>query len=274
MDTIYAQVDNATDPGEIEKLWIAGLEFVGGGGEVVIDETPRLTSPAQGASIDFNGQSSTTLIVKGKYLTQALALSAIGVTVTVNGNSVSQIAAADANNGVTLTLAKGGNFTSGTLSFSSSEIGTRTISVEDSSILEGGCIANTAWATKADHQSPVSATGYCITPFIQASVSGGKINVTIKAGFTTASSGFEWIGSVYQAQQNSSTTGTGYGQASDPKTNSVAQGDGTWVSATFLMSVLSTCYIYDNNRGAYLWAGTDVNQTVAPDGTPLQTSNT
>jgi hypothetical protein len=76
MDTIYAQVDNAQEPSEIIALWVAGLEFTGGG---AAPGTPRLTRPADGSTIDFgetvNGTKSMTINIKGnKYLTMPLVV--------------------------------------------------------------------------------------------------------------------------------------------------------------------------------------------------------
>lgn len=131
-DTIYALVDDAEDPAEIQSLWIAGLEFVGGGGS---DDQPRLISPGRGITIDFEGQQTVNLTVRGRNLTSALSLAVTGnFTVSANGSTVSSISANDANNGVTLTLTKGIGFNGGTLSISSSgsEIETNTCNVTDS----------------------------------------------------------------------------------------------------------------------------------------------
>ena len=122
-DTIYALVDDATDPTEIQSLWIAGLEFVGGGGAA--DDTPKLTSPRKGATIDFDGQSTATIVVKGRNLTSNLSVAVTGdFTVTANGQSVSTIAAADVTDGasLTLTLTKGNDFSSGSLELSSADL--------------------------------------------------------------------------------------------------------------------------------------------------------
>lgn len=147
MDTIYAQVDDAETPTEIQSLWIAGLEFVGGGGAP--DDEPRITSPRSGVTIDFDGQSTAILFVKGKNLTSALSIAVTGdFTVTLNGSTVSSISASDANNGVTLTLTQGSGFSGGTLSISSTEVETRTCSVEDSEslmLLDAIKLTGTQW---------------------------------------------------------------------------------------------------------------------------------
>lgn len=121
-DTIYAQVDDAETPTEIQSLWIAGLEFVGGGG--AIDDTPRLITPRDGLTLDFDGQSTIQLPVRGKNLLSDLSLSVTGdFTVTDgNGTAVSTITATAANDGVVLRLTKGSNYYSGTLRIFSSEV--------------------------------------------------------------------------------------------------------------------------------------------------------
>ena len=147
LDTIYAQVDDADTPTEIQSLWIAGLEFVGGGG--VPDDEPKLTLPRSGVTIDFEGQSTVTLFVKGKNLASALSIAVTGdFTVTLNGSTVSSISSSDANNGVTLTLTQGSGFSGGTLSISSTEVDTRTLTVDDSeslSLLDGIKLTGTQW---------------------------------------------------------------------------------------------------------------------------------
>ena len=121
-DTIYCQVDDADTPTEIQSLWIAGLEFVGGGG--AIDDTPRLITPRDGLELDFDGQSTIQLTVRGKNLLSDLSLSVSGdFTVTDgNGTAVSTITATAANDGVVLLLTKGSNYDSGTLRIFSSEV--------------------------------------------------------------------------------------------------------------------------------------------------------
>lgn len=267
-DTIYVQVDDMQDPGEIQKLYLFGLAFEGGGG--VIDETPRLTSPAVGTEIDFLGQSSTTLRVKGLYLSSQLTVTKSGdITVTANGNAVSTISATDANNGIELTIEKGANFTNAdcSLTFASSEV-TRTVGVKDSTMLPGGLYANKAWATATDKQSPVNATGFCITPFLHATVATvdgiRKTYITIKSGTTIATSGYSWIGFVLADSSTPAQSNAAYGYDVDPKTKKTGSGDGTYVSATFKTSEIANCYIYDHNAGQYLWAGENIDQTVPP----------
>lgn len=121
-DTIYAQVDDAETPTEIQSLWIAGLEFVGGGG--AIDDTPRLITPRDGLTLDFDGQSTIQLPVRGKNLLSDLSLTVTGDFTVTDGNNaaVSTIAATAANDGVVLRLTKGSNYYSGTLRIFSSEV--------------------------------------------------------------------------------------------------------------------------------------------------------
>lgn len=100
MDTIYAQVDNATDPTEIQSLWIAGLEFVGGGG----DPEPRLRFPTNGSQINVDDLTSGGLLIRGYNLSQPLLVTVTG-DFTINGGSSATVQATDANAGTTLTLA-------------------------------------------------------------------------------------------------------------------------------------------------------------------------
>lgn len=60
MDTIYAQVDNASSPTAIEKLWIAGVEFAGGGGSSV-----EPTLPTGYVECEYVQSSDPTIIVTG-----------------------------------------------------------------------------------------------------------------------------------------------------------------------------------------------------------------
>lgn len=74
-DTIYALVNDAEDPSEIQSLWIAGLPFAGGGGTPLL---PSLTRPADGSTIPIgyteNGSVSAVINIKGKRLTQPLVV--------------------------------------------------------------------------------------------------------------------------------------------------------------------------------------------------------
>lgn len=122
MGTIYAQVDDAETPTEIQSLWIAGLEFVGGGGAA--DDTSRLITPRDGLTLDFDGQSTIQLAVSGKNLLSDLSLTVTGDFTVTDGNNaaVSTIAATAANDGVMLSLTKGSNYYGGTLRIFSSEV--------------------------------------------------------------------------------------------------------------------------------------------------------
>lgn len=75
LDTIYALVDNAEQPGEIQSLWIAGLEFVGGG---VPAGTPAITRPS-GTTINLgensgSGVSKTIEIKANSHITGDLTV--------------------------------------------------------------------------------------------------------------------------------------------------------------------------------------------------------
>lgn len=270
-DTIYVQVDDLQTPSVIEKLYLFGLAFEGGGG--VIDETPRLTSPAVGTEIDFLGQSSTTLRVKGLYLGAQLTISKTGdLTITANGSAVSTISATDANNGIELTIAKGANYTNegASLTISSGEV-TRTVVVKDSTLLPGGLFADKAWATQGQsYQKPVELSGYCITKFFATErESNNQCNITVNAGVSIASSGLAWIGTGWNKKGEDNTafdenTTDARGYYSMPRNFKVDRGDGVCISATFKTSEIANCYIYDHIAGKYLWAGENVDTSVAP----------
>lgn len=91
--TIYAQVNDASNPTEIEVLYIAGLEFAGGG---VPAGTPAITKPS-GATLNLGENSgsgvSKTIEIKGRDLTGDLTVTVgTGLTIsygqTLNGSSV------------------------------------------------------------------------------------------------------------------------------------------------------------------------------------------
>jgi hypothetical protein len=92
-DTIYVQVDSANPPTEIEKLYLFGLEFTGGG----IPDTgePMISSPSNGTTINLgdntDGQGvSKTITVKGKNLTGDLTVT-VGTGLTISyGQSTGQ----------------------------------------------------------------------------------------------------------------------------------------------------------------------------------------
>ena len=76
LDTIYALVDDAEGPTEIQSLWIAGLEFTGGGGAA--PGTPAITKPS-GTSINLgensgSGVSKTIEIKANSHITGDLTV--------------------------------------------------------------------------------------------------------------------------------------------------------------------------------------------------------
>lgn len=146
-DTIYALVDDASDPTEIQSLWIAGLEFVGGGGGGTAGQ-PRVTSPANGSTIDIGYNSgsgvSDTITVKGKDLTQGLTvgISGTGFSLTYGqstGQSSVSIAQADALLGAQVTIVNNGSgrATDGVLVISHGNDVLSTVSVETSLLPSG-----------------------------------------------------------------------------------------------------------------------------------------
>lgn len=111
-DTIYAQVDDASNPTEIEVLYIAGIEFVGGG---VPAGTPVITKPS-GTTINLGENSgsgvSKQIEIKGRNLTGDLtATVGTGLTITYNGTTGSSVTIplVNAVAGAQVTIAYGGS---------------------------------------------------------------------------------------------------------------------------------------------------------------------
>lgn len=122
---------------------------------------------------------------------------------------------------------------------------------------------NKAWYSYNDDEhlpGPIDADGYAITPFLELTWSSG-ISVTVKAGYTRA----DYAGGcmAFKTDLSLSVTTTTYYQKSDPRTV-IATGRYIYISATFKMSELDDCYIYDNKSRKYLWAGRNVDTSVAP----------
>lgn len=114
-DTIYVQVDNANEPTEIQKLFIAGLEFVGGGGAPDTG-LPTIISPSNGTNINlgYNDGSgvSQTINVRGKNLTGNLTITvSTGLSLTYGQSTGSSITIpkADALTGALVTIAFSGS---------------------------------------------------------------------------------------------------------------------------------------------------------------------
>lgn len=122
---------------------------------------------------------------------------------------------------------------------------------------------NKAWNSSngGEHQpGPIDADGFAVTPFLELTYSSG-ISVTVKAGYTRADYAGGCI--VFKSDLSLSVTTTAYIQTSDPKTVR-AGGRYIYISATFKMSELDNCYIYDNKGMKYLWAGSNIDTSVAP----------
>jgi hypothetical protein len=123
---------------------------------------------------------------------------------------------------------------------------------------------NKAWNSSngGEHQSgPIDADGFAITPFLELTWQSG-MSVTVKAGYTTRA---DYAGGciAFKTDLSLSVTTTAYLQSSDPRTVS-ATGRYIYISATFKMSELDDCYIYDNKSRKYLWAGRNIDTSVAP----------
>ena len=119
-DTIYAQVNDADNPTEIETLYIAGLEFTGGGLPAGV---PQISKPTNGSTVNLatiSGQSGATgtVAIKGRSLTAPLTVS-VGNGFSLaygqqSGSSVT-IPAADAIIGCNVTVNATAYGTEGTM---------------------------------------------------------------------------------------------------------------------------------------------------------------
>lgn len=111
-DTIYAQVDDADNPTEIETLYICGIEFVGGG---VPAGTPAITKPS-GTTLKLGENDgsgvSKTIEIKGRDLTGDLTVTVgTGLTVTYGQSTGSSVTIPQANAlaGAQVTIAYSGS---------------------------------------------------------------------------------------------------------------------------------------------------------------------
>lgn len=103
--------------------------------------------------------------------------------------------------------------------------------------------------------APTDAEGFCVTPFYEMTYNKG-MNVTIKAGFTTAD--YPKACHVFKQNPNDPTVIAAYLVSSNPRTISAANPRYKYISASFKMSEIDDCYIYDNKSNQYLFKGKNV----------------
>jgi hypothetical protein len=159
--TIYAQVDDADTPTEIQSLWIACLEFVGGS---VPAGTPVVTKPS-GTTINLGENvdgASKTVTIQGRDLTGDLTVAVgTGLSLTYNGTTASSVTIPLANAlvGAQVTIEYGGTtaLTDGMLSIS------------------GGGATSKTYTVTADAESLPS--GYTQLDYIENIVKGLDTNI-------------------------------------------------------------------------------------------------
>ena len=297
MDTIYAQVDDAETPTEIQSLWIAGLEFVGGGGGVT-PGVPGLTYPKISELTlegDGSADATNTIKVKAQNIAGAInvAISGTGFSITAkdgvalstpitSANGPLVISNADAALGVMLTIAYNGtDDAEGSLVISSAaataEFTAKSVDlIADitTAALPAGWQANKAWKSSGEIMSaPEDLEGFCTTEFFALEHDNSrKFGWICKAGYICDHDGI--TGDIPRGLMvlKKALTDTNSNAAYRQKTDPIAYSDtdGTtyiynFISATFKMSELPNCYIYDTIAGRYLWAGSNVDTSVAPN---------
>lgn len=286
MDTIYAQVDDATDPGEIQSLWIAGLEFVGGGGSAE-DGTPKMVSPKDGSTINLGENSgsgvSQSIVVKAKNLnfggsSTGLTIEAIGTGLSLTYSQLtgqSSVTIPQSNGivsaEVTVVFSGTGALANGELRFKQGSDVLAEVAVLVEMALPVGFIEDAAWNGEnmvngnADHYTTYGyQEGYVVTPFFQVQHTSSKIDLQIKAGFVSGTDIPKGI-FVFKTNTNDNMTFSAYTQSTDPRRKRANDyNNQNFISATFKRSELANCYIYDINAGAYLFAGANIDQSTAP----------
>lgn len=119
-------------------------------------------------------------------------------------------------------------------------------------------IKNKIWDANngGEHMAaPTDAEGYCVTPFYQVTFTN-RMNVTIKAGFTTAD--YPRACHSIKKSPNDPITETAYLVNADPRTILASNTRYKYISASFKMSEIDDCYIYDGNANQYLFKGKNV----------------
>lgn len=268
MDTIYAQVNDAAHPTEIEVLYIAGLEFTGGG---VAPGTPNITSPS-GSPINLgsnegSGVTSSVWVKGNAYITGDLT-----VTVPTNSNlsltygqqtgTQVTIAKNDAINGVTVDVAYSGSgaleLADGlTVSGGGATAKSATLIVT-AVVLPTGFTNNKAWQD-GNGASLVDATGYCISPQYSG-VDSHSLEICFGFQRSSDTSAPKYGCAAHPGANfiQSSHANTCYTAPTTGVTRTITSVAGGYISCTFLKAEIENCYIKDNTTGSYIWKGNNV----------------
>lgn len=274
-DTIYAQVNDADNPTEIEVLYIAGIEFAGGG---VPAGTPAITKPS-GATLNLGENSgsgvSKTIEIKGRDLTGDLTVTVgTGLTIsygqTLDGSSVTiPLANALAGAMVTISYSGSGALDDGSLVISGGGASPKSVVVVVVVVaIPSELVQDTAWcaASGENFSAPETQAGYCTTPFYQLTHdANGNLDYIIKAGYVTPT---DLARGMFVAKTNLADANTqgAYLQNSDPRRKQYLDNRNlvNYLSATIKTSEWADCYIYDCIAGVYLFAGANVDTSTPP----------
>lgn len=289
-DTIYCQVDDAEDPTEIQSLWIAGLEFVGGGGSAD-DGMPKMVKPKDESTINLGTNEgsgvSKSIVVQAKNLdyggsTTGLTIEAVSTGLSISygqqtGQSSITIPQSNGvvNTEITVAYSGSGALADGELRFKqgNSVLAVVVVVVVVQELPED-CVDNSAWNASSGEEfsAPDPQQGYLTTKFYPiAHNANHQYSVTIKAGFVTPTDLSRGM-FVSKKATSDAKTNAAFLQSTDPRRK-----DGTdltydhlynYISATLKKSELANCYIYDNIAGTYLFAGANVDTSTPPNVNP------
>ena len=154
--TIYAQVDNVSSPTAIEKLWIAGVEFAGGGGSSV-----EPTLPAGYVECEYVQSSNPTTIVTNTAPVGTKWMLDLEASPT-SGNQI--FVCSNANGGLFAAVNSSGNFALGVDNVLSSAAIRSEVWIEfttDSTIMKiGSDSTQRVFSPGSHHDNYVSLLGY------------------------------------------------------------------------------------------------------------------
>lgn len=287
MDTIYCQVDDAEDPQEIQSLWIAGLEFVGGGGGGADDGLPKMVKPKDESTINLGTNEgsgvSKSVVVQAKNLnyggsTTGLTIEAVSTGLSISygqqtGQSSITIPQSNGvvNAEVTVAYSGSGGLEDGELRFKQGNSVLAVVVVEPPYFPEG-FLADTAWERAGEQLDyPDSVQGYCTNPFTEAFHmaldSNNRYDIVVKGGFVKNNGELIRGKIMFKQKLEDTLTNSAYTKSSEPIRLKATNGSTlyNYVSATFKTSEIADCYIYDNVAHVYLWAGKNVDTSVAPE---------